>query len=72
MILAFFKLFLLLMLLDVREYERPCIILALRPFAMEKDLRWLLKATGRGSLSTRCTGVQETTARQQRSCRLST
>lgn len=39
---------------------------------MEKDLRWPLKAMGSGSLSTRCTGVQDTTARQHRSCRLST
>lgn len=45
---------------------------AFMPLAMEKDLRWLLMVTGRGSLSMRCTGVQETMARQQRSCRLKT
>lgn len=39
---------------------------------MEKDFRWLFKATGSGSLSTRCTGVQETIERQHRSCRLNT
>lgn len=45
---------------------------AFMPLAMEKDLRWLLMVTGSGSLSMRCTGVQETMARQQRSCRLKT
>lgn len=45
---------------------------AFMPLAIEKDLRWLLMVTGRGSLSMRCTGVQETIARQQRSCRLNT
>ena len=45
---------------------------AFMPLAIEKDLRWLLMVTGRGSLSMRCTGVQETMARQQRSCRLNT
>lgn len=39
---------------------------------MEKDLRWDLMATGRGSLSIRCTGVQETMERQHRSWRLKT
>ena len=43
---------------------------AFMPLAIEKDLRWLLMVTGSGSLSMRCTGVQETMARQQRSCRL--
>lgn len=45
---------------------------AFMPLAMEKDLRWLLMVTGSGSLSMRCTGVQDTMARQQRSCRLNT
>lgn len=45
---------------------------AFMPLAIEKDLRWLLIVTGSGSLSMRCTGVQETMARQQRSCRLNT
>lgn len=45
---------------------------AFMPLAIEKDLRWLLMVTGSGSLSMRCTGVQETMARQQRSCRLNT
>ena len=55
-----------------REQGRPCTILAFRPVAIEKDLRWLLRAVGSGSLSTKCTGVQDTTARQHRSCKLST
>lgn len=37
------------------------------PLAMEKDLRCDFIATGRGSLSIRCTGVQDTIERQQRS-----
>lgn len=45
---------------------------ALRPLAMEKDLRWDLRARGRGSLSTRWTGVQDTMERQHRSWRLNT
>lgn len=45
---------------------------AFMPLAMEKDLRCDLMATGRGSLSIRCTGVQETIERQHRSCRLKT
>lgn len=40
---------------------------AFMPLAMENDLRWDFMATGRGSLSIRCTGVQETIERQQRS-----
>lgn len=54
------------------EYERPCIMTAFMPLAIEKDLRWDLMATGRGSLSMRCTGVQETMDRQHRSWRLKT
>lgn len=54
------------------EYERPCIMTAFMPLAMEKDLRWDLMATGSGSLSMRWTGVQDTMALQQRSCRLNT
>lgn len=54
------------------EYERPCIMTAFMPLAMEKDLRWDLMATGSGSLSMRWTGVQDTMALQQRSCRLKT
>lgn len=45
---------------------------AFMPLAMEKDLRCDLMATGRGSLSIRCTGVQETIERQHRSWRLKT
>lgn len=70
-----FKLLPLLLLpppLLAKEYERPCIITAFMPLAMEKDFKWLLMVTGRGSLSIRWTGVQETMARQQRSCRLNT
>lgn len=73
--LDLFKLLPLLLLpppLLAREYERPCIITAFIPLAMEKDFRWLLMVTGSGSLSIRCTGVQETMARQHRSCRLNT
>lgn len=73
--LDLFKLLPLLLLpppLLAREYERPCIITAFIPLAMEKDFRWLLMVTGSGSLSMRCTGVQETMARQHRSCRLNT
>lgn len=54
------------------EYERPCIMTAFMPLAMEKDLRWDLMATGSGSLSMRWTGVHDTMALQQRSCRLNT
>lgn len=54
------------------EYERPCIMTAFMPLAMEKDLRCDLMATGSGSLSMRCTGVHDTMARQHRSCRLKT
>jgi len=54
------------------EYERPCIMTAFMPLAMEKDLRWDLMATGSGSLSMRWTGVQDTMALQQRSWRLKT
>lgn len=54
------------------EYERPCIMTAFMPLAMEKDLRCDLMATGRGSLSMRWTGVHDTMALQQRSCRLNT
>lgn len=45
---------------------------AFMPLAMEKDLRCDLMATGSGSLSIRCTGVQETMERQHRSWRLKT
>lgn len=45
---------------------------AFMPLAIEKDLRWDFMATGRGSLSIRCTGVQETMDRQHRSWRLKT
>lgn len=45
---------------------------AFMPLAIEKDLRRDLMATGRGSLSMRCTGVQETIERQHRSWRLKT
>ena len=45
---------------------------ALRPLAMEKDLRCDCRARGRGSLSTRWTGVHDTMERQHKSCRLST
>ena len=45
---------------------------AFMPLAIEKDLRWDLMATGSGSLSMRWTGVQDTIARQHRSCRLNT
>lgn len=69
---AFRRLVLLWPELVAREQGRPCITLAFRPLAIEKDLRWLLRAVGSGSLSTRCTGVQDTTARQHRSCKLST
>lgn len=54
------------------EYERPCIMTAFMPLAMEKDLRCDLMATGSGSLSMRWTGVHDTMALQQRSCRLKT
>lgn len=54
------------------EYERPCIMTAFMPLAMEKDLRCDLMATGSGSLSMRWTGVHDTMARQHRSCRLNT
>lgn len=70
--LAFRRLVLLWLELEAREQGRPCAILALRPVAIEKDLRWLLRAVGSGSLSSRCAGVQDTTARQHRSCKLST
>ena len=55
-----------------REYERPCIMTAFIPLAMENDFRWDLIATGSGSLSMRWTGVQETMARQHRSCSVKT
>lgn len=67
-----FRLLPLLPPLLASEYERPCIMTAFIPLAIEKDFRWLLMATGSGSLSIRCTGVQETMARQHRSCRLNT
>lgn len=70
--LAFRRLVLLWPELVAREQGRPCAILALRPVAIEKDLRWLLRAVGSGSLSSRCAGVQDTTARQHRSCKLRT
>lgn len=54
------------------EYERPCIMTAFMPLAMEKDLRWDLMATGSGSLSMRWTGVHDTMALQHKSCRLNT
>lgn len=54
------------------EWDLPYIMVAFMPLAIENDLRWLLMVTGSGSLSMRCTGVQETMARQQRSCRLNT
>lgn len=54
------------------EWDLPCVMVAFMPLAIENDLRWLLMVTGSGSLSMRCTGVRETMAWQQRSCRLNT